>query len=419
MLRTQEVTNRWQILYQRFLERSFNILIPLGAILAAFVVSSALIVARGANPLAAYAALFAGAFGSSNALANTITRMVPIIMTGLAVTYGYRSGFFNIGAEGQLFMGAMATTWVGITLTGWPAWLLIPISLLAGALVGSLWALIPGYLKARRGFNEVLTTLLLNYITIQLFEFLIRVDHAVGPGQPFLSWIGLKDPTQPFPKSAYIAEAARMPSLASVISWLGGTAEDPALQRFTLAAVIAVLAAIVIYILLFKTTTGYRARAVGINPRAAQYMGINVMRTTITTALISGALAGMAGSLEIMGFQHRVIQNFLVGAGYDGIPVALIGQLNPLGVLLSALFFGALRAGANRMQIISGAPVSIIYVIQSLAILFAIAGTVIDLRPRRLKQAEIEEAKRLEAELALQSSPAAGTEILGEEARHV
>ncbi|MGC8826497.1 MAG: ABC transporter permease, partial [Anaerolineae bacterium] len=349
----------------------------------------------------------------------TITRMVPIILTGLAVTYGYRSGFFNIGAEGQLFMGAMATTWVGITLTSWPAWLLIPASLLAGALAGSLWALIPGYLKARRGFNEVLTTLLLNYITIQLFEFLIRVDHAVGPGQPFLSWIGLKDPTQPFPKSAYITEAARMPSLTSVITWLGGTAEDPALQRFTLAAVIAVLAAIVIYILLFKTTTGYRARAVGVNPRAAQYMGINVMRTTITTALISGALAGMAGSLEIMGFQHRVIQNFLVGAGYDGIPVALIGQLNPLGVLLSALFFGALRAGANRMQIISGAPVSIIYVIQSLAILFAIAGTVIDLRPRRLKQAEIEEAKRLEAELALQSSPSAGTEILGEEARHV
>ncbi len=419
MLRLQESTNRWEILYRRFLERSFNILIPLGAILAAFVISSALIVARGANPLSAYAALFAGAFGSSNALANTVTRMVPIIMTGLAVTYGYRSGFFNIGAEGQLFMGAMATTWMGITLTGWPAWLLIPASLLAGALAGSLWALIPGYLKAKRGFNEVLTTLLLNYITIQLFEFLIRVDHAVGLGHPFLAWIGLKDPTQPFPKSAYITEAARMPSLTSLLTWLGGTAEDPAFQRFTLAAVVAVLAAVVIYILLFKTTTGYRARAVGVNPRAAQYMGINVVRTTITTALISGALAGMAGSLEIMGFQHRVIQNFLVGAGYDGIPVALIGQLNPLGVLLSALFFGALRAGANRMQIVSGAPVSIIYVIQSLAILFAIAGTVIDLRPRRLKQAEIEEAKRLEAELALQSSPATGTDILGEEARHV
>ncbi len=419
MLRTQESSDRWQQLYRRFLERSFNILIPLGAILAAFVVSSVLIVARGANPFSAYAALFAGAFGSSNALANTITRMVPIIMTGLAVTYGYRSGFFNIGAEGQLFLGAITTTWVGVTLTGWPAWLLIPTCLLAGALAGSLWALIPGYLKAKRGFNEVLTTLLLNYITIQLFEFLIRVDHAVGPGQPLLSWVGLKDPTQPFPKSAYIAEAARMPSLAGVITWFGGTAEDPALQRFTLAAVIAVLAAVVIYVLLFKTTTGYRARAVGVNPRAAEYMGINVKRTTITTALISGALAGMAGSLEIMGFQHRVIQNFLVGAGYDGIPVALIGQLNPLGVLLSALFFGALRAGASRMQIISGAPVSIIYVIQSLAILFAIAGTVIDLRPRRLKQAEIEEAKRLEEELASQLSPAKGMEALGEEAHHV
>lgn len=418
MLTAQRIHSDWQALYRRFLERSFNLLIPLGAILAAFVISSVLIIARGANPLSAYAALFMGAFGSTNALANTITRMVPVIMTGLAVTYGYRSGFFNIGAEGQLYMGAMATTWLGITLTGWPAWLLIPACLLAGALVGSLWALIPGYLKAKRGFNEVLTTLLLNYITLQLFEFLIRVDHAVGKGYSFLSWLGLKDPTQPFPKSAYIAEAARMPTLGGLLLGLGIRLEDPAFNRYTLAAVIALIAAIVIYVLLFKTTTGYRARAVGVNPQAAQYMGINVMRTTITTALISGALAGLAGSLEIMGFQHRVIQNFLVGAGYDGIPVALIGQLNPLGVLLSALFFGALRAGANRMQIVSGAPVSIIYVIQSLAILFAIAGTVIDLRPRRLKQLEIEEAKRLESELA-ESASSPGMDVVSEEARNV
>jgi simple sugar transport system permease protein len=170
-------------------------------------------------------------------------------------------------------------------------------------------------------------------------------------------------------------------------------AKVPAFRRFTLAAVIAVITAYAIYLVLYKSTTGFRARAVGINEDAAEYMGIDVPRTIITTALISGALAGLGGAMEVMGSQHRVIQNFLVNAGFDGIPVALIGQLHPLGVLLSALFFGALRAGANKMQIISGVPVAIVFVIQALAILFAIGGTTVDIADIK-KQAEVrEEAK--------------------------
>lgn len=372
----------WRKFYRTFLERSFNILIPLVAILAAFVVSSILIVARGVSPLEAYGALFSGAFGSANAWATTIIRLTPLVFTGLAVTYGYRSGFFNIGAEGQLYLGAMVATWVGVTFTEWHGLLVIPVSMLGAALVGALWALIPGYLKAARGFNEVLTTLLMNYIAIQFFEWSIRVDHISGTVISPLSYLGLKDPTQPFPKSAVISEAAQLPTVADLITALGGEVTTPAYNRFTLAAVFALLAAGLIYVLLFKTTTGFRARAVGVNATAAEYMGVDVPRTIITTALISGALAGLAGAMEVMGTQHRVIQNFLVGAGFDGIPVALIGQLHPFGALLSALFFGALRAGANKMQIISGAPIAIIYVIQSLAILFAIAGTVVEIRPR-------------------------------------
>lgn len=370
----------WARFTRRLLERSFTILIPLAAILAAFALSSVLIALRGVNPLTAYGALFSGAFGSPNALVTTVVRLTPLVFTGLAVTYGYRSGFFNIGAEGQLYLGAMVVTWIGVTFTTWPAWLLIPVALVGGALIGALWAVIPGYLKARRGFNEVLTTLLMNYIALQFFEWVIRIDHF-GPG--WWGWLGLKDPTQPFPKSAELAPAAWLPSAADLLTALGLPVTTPALQRLTLAAPLAVLAAFVIYLVLFKTTTGFRARAVGINPRAAEYMGIHVPRTIITTALISGALAGLAGAVEVMGTQHRVISNFLVGAGFDGIPVALIGQLHPLGTLLSALFFGALRAGANKMQIISGAPIAVIYVIQSLAILFAIAGTTVEFRPRQ------------------------------------
>ena len=372
----------WRKLYRSFLESSFNIVIPLVAILAAFVVSSVLIVARGVSPFAAYGALFSGAFGSPNAWATTLIRLTPLVFTGLAVVYGYRSGFFNIGAEGQLYMGAMVATWVGVTFTDWSGWLLVPFAMAAAALAGALWALLPGYLKAARGFNEVLTTLLMNYIALQFFEWSIRVDHISGGIISPFNWLGLKDPTQPFPKSAEVSAAAQLPTLADVVTLLGGEVGTPALRRFTLAALLAVLAAVVVYVLLFKTTTGFRARAVGVSAPAAEYMGINVPRTIITTALISGALAGLAGAMEILGTQHRVIQHFLVGAGFDGIPVALIGQLHPLGALLSALFFGALRAGANKMQIISGAPISIIYVIQSLAILFAIAGTVIEIRPR-------------------------------------
>ncbi len=385
--------NAWDKYSRRLLERSFNILIPLLAILAAFVVSSVLIILRGVNPLAAYSALFSGAFGSLNAQATTLTRLTPLVFTGLAVAYGYRGGFFNIGAEGQLYIGAMATAWVGVALTGLPGLLVIPILMVVAGLAGALWALIPGYLKASRGFNEVVTTLLMNYIAIQLFNWVIRLDYPVG----------LKDASQPFPKSGWITESAWFPTISSILNssvvkglletrWAAyeAVAKIPAFKRFTLAAIMALLAAFVIYVILFKSTTGFRSRAVGVNPDAAEYMGINVSRTIITTAMISGSLAGLAGAMEVMGSQHRVIENFLIGAGFDGIPVALIGQLHPLGVLLSALFFGALRAGANKMQIISGVPVAVIYVIQSLAILFAIAGTTIKVKPRVGEENKVE-----------------------------
>ncbi|NPV74941.1 MAG: ABC transporter permease [Anaerolineae bacterium] len=413
--------SKLRTIWREYLERSFTITIPVLAILSAFAISGLIILAWGSSPFAAYGALFSGAFGSPAAIATTLQRMTPLIFTGLAVAYGYRGGFFNIGAEGQLYMGAIASVWCAITFPTLPSIVLIPLCVLASAFMGMMWVLLPAYLKSRRGINEVLTTLLMNYIAIQYFEWLVRVDHIQEgitlfggeiPKWTFINWIGIKDATQPHPKTALLVETSFMPSLKSLFegklftSLFGGTAfyqellSTPAFGRITLAPFLGLLAVILIYFIMFKTTTGYRSRAVGINPEAARFMGINVKNTLFTTALISGTLAGLAGGMEVLGTQHRMIPNFLVNAGFDGIPVALIGQLHPVGAFLSATFFGALRAGANKMQVITSVPVAVVYIIQSLAIVFAISGTTVDigstLKKKRIAR-ETDEKKKLMA----------------------
>jgi ABC-type uncharacterized transport system permease subunit len=193
-----------------------------------------------------------------------------------------------------------------------------------------------------------------------------------------------------------LLESSLFSSLFGGTEWYKELLGITAFGRISLAPLLALLTALVIFFVMFKTVTGYRLRAVGINPEAARFMGINVPRTLFVTALISGTLAGLAGGMEVLGTQHRVIPNFLVNAGFDGIPVALIGQLHPLGVLLSATFFGALRAGANKMQVITSVPIAVVYIIQALAIVFAIAGTTVDiganLKKKRLAR-EVSEQK--------------------------
>jgi len=229
------------------------------------------------------------------------------------------------------------------------------------------------------------------------------------PKWGFLNYfIGLKDPSQPYPKTPLLTRNTYMPSLKNLMElpfienlfgnmvWYQELVKLPAIGRMTLTPVLGIIAAGLLYFLLFRTVTGYKARAVGINPAAAKFMGIHVPKTLLTTALISGALGGLAGGMEVLGTQHRVIPNFLVNAGFDGIPVALIGGLHPFGTLLSGLFFGALRAGSNRMQVVTAIPVAVVYIIQALAILFAIAGTTIDfqaiLKKNRLKRAAAKKA---------------------------
>ena len=240
-----------------FLEQSFNILIPILAILGALLVSSLLIMAWGANVVEAYTALFNGAFGSPNAWATTMRHWAPLVFTGLAVVYAFRAGFFNIGMEGQLFMGALAGAWVAVTFTDWPGWLLIPASLLASAMAGGFLCMIPGILKAWRGVNEVLSTLLLNYIVIQFFEWSIRVDkYTAGAATSFVNLFGIKDPTQPYPQAADVPTNARLPSLTSALqnepfsslftgqAWYDAVVGTAAYGRITLAIILGVVAAI-------------------------------------------------------------------------------------------------------------------------------------------------------------------------------
>lgn len=350
-------------------ESSLKLLIPLVAVLLAFLVGSLVIIARGVNPLEAYGALFKGAFGGLDSIGTTIRKATPLLLTGLAVVFGYRGGVFNIGAEGQLILGGMAATAVGVRFPGLPIWLHVLLCVVAAMLAGALWALLPGALKAFRGFNEVITTLMMNYIAVQVLAWSVRQDTVTTLTWRFWQYFGLKDPAQPFARSATIFESAKLPVL-----W--------AQMRLNLGAAIAVVAAILVFILLWRTAFGFAVRTVGSNPHAARYAGIKVSRTMLGTMLISGALAGLAGGIEIMGNQGRIIDDFLLNVGFDGIPVALVGQLHPVGALISALFFGGLRAGSNTMQIMVGVPISLIYILQALAILFAIAGTAVNISGR-------------------------------------
>ena len=337
--------------------------VPVAALAAAFLLGALAIWTRGASPGTAYAALFSGAGGDLDSLGTTVEKATPLVLTGLAVCLGYRGGVFNIGAEGQLIVGGMAATAVGLRCT-LPAPMPAVLALGAGAAAGALWALVPGLLRARRGVNEVITTLMLNTVAAQLLAWAVRADLGTGG---IAGWFGLKDPGQPFPRSATLPVGARLPDVWSAMPLNAG-------------ALVSLAAVVVVYLVLTRTTFGFALAVVGANPRAARVAGIPVERTLLGTMLASGALAGLAGAVEICATQHRIIDDFLAGGGYDGIPVALVGLLHPGGVLAAAVFFGGLRAGANTMQIATGVPAALVAMLKSLAIVAVVAASTIRAR---------------------------------------
>jgi ABC-type uncharacterized transport system permease subunit len=295
------------------------------------------------------AALWSGAFGSWYAFTSaTLVRSVPLILIGLGIAIAFRAGSFNIGAEGQFYAGAIAATWVGLHLSGRPAGVAIAAVLLASTLAGALWVALPVLLKLRFGVIEVISTLLLNFVAEALVSLLVQ-----GP---------LQERARIYPQSDAIAAAARLP-------FLGNT-------RLHLGFILACVGAIVLWYLFSRTVWGFRLRAVGMGPRAAEVSGrINSEQVAAVALACSGAMAGLAGGVEISGVSYALFQNLSPGYGFTGIAVALLGGLHPAGVLLSGMFIGALEAGAGAMQREAGVPSVAVYVVEAVIIIVALLAT--------------------------------------------
>ncbi len=336
-----------------------TLLVPFLAVLTAVIVGGIIIAIVGGNPFNAYLGLIEGSFGSAKALSETAVWATPYIFAGLAVAVAFKGGLFNIGAEGQLAFGAVTAALIGYALPGWlgislPAYIHIPLSVGLGMLAGAIWAAIPGALKAYTGGHEVINTIMMNYIALNITSYLLN-----GPMRD-------PDPLNLSARTPEIAASSRIPPIFN----------NP-LLRVHWGFVLALVVAVIIWWLIWKTTLGFEIRTVGANPDAAKYAGINVKRTIIITMALSGALAGLAGAIEVTALNYRHELGFSMGYGFDAIAIALLGKTNPFGVILAAILFGAMRNGATRMQFLTQIPVDIISVIQGLILLFVAADAII------------------------------------------
>ena len=321
----------------------------------------------------AYGSLFVGAFGNPATIVQAIqgyfatgdqkalllaiypfteslAAITPYILAGLAVAVGFKCGLFNIGAEGQFGIGALCSAFVGYSIKGRPWFIHLPLALLAGAAGGAIWGAIPGYLKAVTGAHEVVNTIMMNYISFSLGNWLLN-----GP----MKAPGFR------PVTPVIEDSAMLPRFF------------PAPLRFNWGFVLALAVAALVYWFLFKTTMGMEIRAVGANPDGARYAGMNIVKNFIVAMTLSGALAGLAGATQVLGIDHWVSQNFSSGYGFDSIAIALLGQSHPFGVVLAAGLWGFLRSGATNMQSMAGVPLDVISIIQGLVVIFVAAPAVI------------------------------------------
>jgi simple sugar transport system permease protein len=318
------------------------------AILAAFLIGALILVITGHSPIEAYAALLRGAFGDKFGIGQTLVQATPIIFTGLSFFVAFKCGLFNIGAEGQLLVGAFAAALVGVFVS-LPFVIHVPLALLIGAVFGGLWALIPAILKAKLGAHEVITTMMFSYVALYLISYLVNYPFK-APG-----WVGQTVP---------IAESAQLPRILPP-------------TQLSASIFVAMISVVVVYYLFKKTTIGYEIRAVGLNPTAAEYGGIKVPRKIILALFISGMLAGLGGAGEILGVHRRYIDGFSPGYGWDGIAAALVGGLHPVGIVFASILFGALRSGGMVMDRATGVPYDMVIVLQALVILLVAAPMII------------------------------------------
>jgi simple sugar transport system permease protein len=319
---------------------------PLLALAAALGASAVVIAVAGGDPLLALGALLDGAFGSADAWSEVGVRTCPLLLTGLAVAIAFRAGIWNIGAEGQLLIGAVMVAWLGTHVGGWPAPLAIAVVLGAAALGGALWAGIAGVLRSARGVDEVISTIMLNFIALGLIGWLVN-----GP---------LMEAAGTYPQSDAVTAAARLPRLFTG-------------YRLHAGLLLALLAAGGVWLLLFRTALGFEMRAAGLNLLAARLAGLRTTGALLRALALSGALAGLAGGIEVSAITFRLYENFSPGYGFTAIAVALLGRLHPLGVVVAALLFGALDVGSAAMQRDAGVSSVLVSAIQATVILALLA----------------------------------------------
>jgi len=333
-----------------------------------------------------YSSLFLGSFGNPKKMIASLSSgdsaemrkafkpfleslvvTTPYLLTGVAIALGFQAGVFNIGGEGQLFMGSIMAAWAGFTFKGLSPIIHVPLALLIGVLAGALWGFIPGWLKAKTGSHEVITTIMMNYIAFSLSQYLIT--------GPFV------DPNEAF-KTPFIEESAHLFRFF----------EDP--LRLNIGLIIAIAVAFLVWYILYKTTWGFEFRTVGLNPHAAKYSGINSSLITILALTLSGAIAGLAGAVEMLGVNFRAVQSLTTGYGFDAIAIALLAKNHPLVVIITAMMFGFMRQGSRVMQINTGIPIDIISILQAF-ILFFIAAPAIIRTIYRLKEPKQDEPASL------------------------
>ena len=330
------------------------VVVPVFAVIVALILGAFAMLATNVDLATigrSYIALVVGSVGSVSAISETLTAATPLVLASLGMAVGFRAGLFNIGAEGQLLIGGMAAVVVGFNFAGMPAYIHLPLALLAGAVAGGLYAGIAGWLRAATGAHEVISTIMLNLMSYRLVDYILRL--------PVVQREGRADPI-----SKSVLDSAELPRL---LEWI-----DPNL-RIHSGLFVMLIAVFFVYWLLFKTTFGFEFRASGANPEAARYAGMRSGLIIVIVMVFAGAMAGLAGANQTLGVLGRATPGFSAGIGFDAIAIALLGRSHPIGVLMAGLLFGALEAGGRQMQVDAGVSIDLIAIIQALIIVFIAA----------------------------------------------
>lgn len=321
-----------------------GLIVPILSVLLAFLIGAIIMLAMGSNPIVAFGALFQGAFGTAASIGMTLNKSAPLIFTALCACFAYKCGVYNLGGEGQFLIGATAA-FCAVHLTGLTGIAGILLALFVGIVAGGIWGLIPGVLKITRGLNEMIISIMLNYVA------------TLFMGVIYTSWI--RDANMP--QTPSVSESVMLPKVFSNM-------------RFTWSFVIAVVVGLAMYYFLYWTSVGFKLRSVGLNMTASRFNGFPVKRYILISFIASGAIAGLGGAADLLGTQYRLINGYGSGYGFDGVAMALIGMLHPIATVVVAIFFAALRVGSTSMQVVTGVPTSVSDIIQALVIVFSVAG---------------------------------------------